>query len=94
MTLAEFFTSDPDLSREWDGEKNTLSPADLTAGSRAKVWWRCPKGHSYDAAISPAPPWAAAAPTARASALWRGRRTLQPPTRPLPPCGTGKGTPP
>lgn len=51
MTLAEFLVGNPDLSREWDVEKNTLSPADLTAGSRAKVWWRCPKGHSYDAAI-------------------------------------------
>ena len=43
----------PSLEAEWDAEKNApLKFADLTIGSHKKVWWRCPKGHSYRAAIS------------------------------------------
>ena len=53
-----------------------------------------PKATAMTRPFSPAPLWAGAAPTARASALWRGRRTLPPPTRPLPPCGTRPKTPP
>ena len=43
----------PALEAEWDAEKNApLKFADLTVGSHQKVWWRCPKGHNYRAAIS------------------------------------------
>jgi hypothetical protein len=28
-----------------------LTPNDFTYGSNKKVWWLCPKGHSYEAII-------------------------------------------
>jgi hypothetical protein len=38
---------------EWDYEKNhPLIPDQFSEGSKNKVWWLCPKGHSYDASIS------------------------------------------
>lgn len=43
----------PNLVAEWDFIKNegkTLH--DFTKGSSYKTWWVCPKGHSYDMAIS------------------------------------------
>ena len=51
MTLTEFLAANPTFSREWDGEKNPISPDAISAGSREKVWWRCPRGHSYFAAV-------------------------------------------
>jgi len=43
----------PDLIKEWDWSKNVnLNPAELALSSREKVWWLCPKGHSYDMSIS------------------------------------------
>lgn len=41
----------PKLMKEWDYKKNTLNPADLSQGSNKKVWWKCPKGHKYQATI-------------------------------------------
>ena len=42
----------PDIARLWDAEKNApLTPADVTAGSGKKVWWRCAAGHSYRAYV-------------------------------------------
>lgn len=43
----------PDLARQWDRVRNApLTPADVTPGSRRKVFWRCEKGHSWQAAVS------------------------------------------
>ena len=42
----------PQLCEEWDLEKNDILPQNVTVGSSRKVWWRCPKGHSYQAAIN------------------------------------------
>ena len=42
----------PDLAKEWHPTKNgALGPRDVMAGSRRKVWWRCEKGHEWQAAI-------------------------------------------
>lgn len=42
----------PDLIKEWDFDKNDLSPTSYSYGSRKKVWWLCPKkNHSYKASI-------------------------------------------
>jgi len=46
-------TAHPDLSDQWDLEKNgTLRPTQLPAGTTKKVWWRCQRGHSWQAAVS------------------------------------------
>ena len=43
----------PELAAQWHPTKNgALTPADVVPGSRRKVWWICPKGHAYQAAIS------------------------------------------
>ena len=43
----------PELLREWHPTKNgDLRPEEFTHGSGKKVWWLCPKDHSYDSVIS------------------------------------------
>ena len=43
----------PELVSEWDIEKNGgLSPEYFSAMSHTKVWWKCDKGHSWQANIS------------------------------------------
>ena len=45
-------TSYPHLVKEWHPTKNgELTPNDFTFGSHKKVWWLCPKGHSYNSVI-------------------------------------------
>lgn len=41
----------PELLPEWDVEKNApLTPEQVLAGTHRKIWWRCKKGHSWQAA--------------------------------------------
>lgn len=48
--LASLF---PDLIGQWDGEKNgALTPEQVSPYSNRRVWWRCEKGHSWQAAVS------------------------------------------
>lgn len=43
----------PILVSEWHPTKNgDLVPQNFTAGSNKKVWWRCQRGHEWQAAIS------------------------------------------
>lgn len=43
----------PHLLKEWDYEKNAgLLPSEVTIGSKRKVWWVCPQGHSYQASVA------------------------------------------
>lgn len=38
----------PELLKEWDYEKNIITPDKITPGSHKKVWWICPDcGYSY-----------------------------------------------
>lgn len=41
----------PELTAEWDREKNGIPPESVTYGSKKNVWWRCPRGHSYMAPV-------------------------------------------
>ncbi len=42
----------PELLTEWDGEKNSPNkPEDFTPRANIKVWWKCEKGHSWQATI-------------------------------------------
>ena len=41
-----------ELLEEWDRAKNAdLSPKDISYGSRKRVWWRCAKGHAWQAMV-------------------------------------------
>ena len=45
-------TKYPNLVNEWDIIKNiNLTPNDVVPGSGQKVWWLCPRGHSYKSSI-------------------------------------------
>lgn len=41
----------PELINEWDFNKNTIKPNEVSFSSKTKVWWICPNGHSYEASI-------------------------------------------
>lgn len=45
-------TINPDLAKEWDYEKNkSVTPDMVKIGTHKKVWWKCHKGHSYQASV-------------------------------------------
>ena len=47
-----FATGHPDLIKEWDWKKNgKKKPEDFTPRSGSRIWWRCEKGHSWQATI-------------------------------------------
>lgn len=52
MTLTEYFISNVQLQKEWAPDKNPVSPDDLTPHTHTKVWWRCEKGHEWQAALN------------------------------------------
>lgn len=42
----------PELVPQWDTEKNdALTPQQVTPYANRRVWWRCPKGHVYQATV-------------------------------------------
>ena len=42
----------PILAKEWDWEKNgKLTPKDISTKSNRRVWWRCEKGHQWQATV-------------------------------------------
>ena len=46
-------TTHPEISKEWNYEKNgDLKPTDIKAGSNKNVWWKCERGHEWQAAIN------------------------------------------
>lgn len=48
-----FATKYPELLKEWNYEKNShKKPEDFSPRSSSKVWWKCEKGHSWQATIS------------------------------------------
>jgi DNA-directed RNA polymerase subunit RPC12/RpoP len=45
-------TKNPSLARQWHPVKNgDLSPEDITPGSGKKAWWKCEKGHEWQAVV-------------------------------------------
>ena len=45
-------TTNPELVNEWNYERNgDLTPELVSRGSKKKVWWRCEKGHEWEAYI-------------------------------------------
>lgn len=52
QTKEPLAVTNPDLANEWNYKKNTnLTPIDITAGSNKKAWWKCSKGHEWEAKI-------------------------------------------
>ena len=49
----DLLTTNPILAVEWNYEKNhSLRPENFTANSNKKVWWKCSKGHEWEADIA------------------------------------------
>ena len=47
------YNLNPELSKEWNYKKNgNLTPKSVFFGSGKKVWWTCPNGHEYIAAVA------------------------------------------
>ena len=45
-------TRNPTLAQEWNYEKNKgLTPVDIMPNSNKKVWWKCQKGHEWQASV-------------------------------------------
>ena len=44
-------TTYPELMEQWDYEKNSIDPCETNPGSHLKAWWKCNKGHSWEAVI-------------------------------------------
>jgi len=42
----------PEISKEWNYEKNQSNPEEFTYGSSKKAWWICEKGHEWFTEIS------------------------------------------
>ena len=40
-------TTNPELLSEWDYEKNSIKPTEVTFGTDKKVYWKCKNGHSW-----------------------------------------------
>jgi hypothetical protein len=48
-----FAVSYPALARQWNYEKNgKISPEDISHGSGKRIWWKCDRGHEWDAIVS------------------------------------------
>lgn len=49
----DLLTVRPELAAQWDIEKNgDLSPSDVMPNSMRKVWWLCPRGHSWASTVN------------------------------------------
>lgn len=44
-------STSPDIAKQWDKEKNEISPSEVHHGSKKRAWWKCPDGHSWSAVI-------------------------------------------
>ena len=47
----DLVTLHPEVSEEWDFEKNDTDPSTILSGTNIKVWWICREGHSYSQSI-------------------------------------------
>lgn len=41
----------PEIVKEWDFDKNTILPDEISSKSGIKVWWKCEQGHSWKATV-------------------------------------------
>ncbi|MCD8017507.1 MAG: zinc-ribbon domain-containing protein [Oscillospiraceae bacterium] len=65
------------LLGEWDAERNApLTPNYVSYGSHEKVWWRCAKGHSWQAAVYTRTGSGAECPYCKGVRAWPGENDL------------------
>lgn len=42
----------PDITSEWDRELNAVAPNEISPKSSRKVWWKCSRGHRWEATVA------------------------------------------
>lgn len=45
-------TTEPFLASQWNHSRNSLKPTEVMRYSGKKVWWTCPRGHEFEAAVN------------------------------------------
>lgn len=50
--INDFATIHPELMSEWNYMRNDIAPDEIPAGCHKKVWWKCEKGHEWEASIN------------------------------------------
>ena len=45
--INDLATTNPELLKEWDYEKNIVRPDEIATTYSKKVWWICSNGHEY-----------------------------------------------
>lgn len=48
----DFLTLNPHLEGSWDYEKNNVDPRTVKSSSKVLFWWKCDKGHSWNATVN------------------------------------------
>lgn len=67
----------PELAKEWHPTKNgDLRPSDVRPGSVVKVWWRCEKGHEWQATVSTRGSGGAGCPVCKSKQVAPGENDL------------------
>lgn len=51
MTLLDYFIENTRLGTEWASDKNENTPDTFSPNTKQKAWWRCEKGHEWQASI-------------------------------------------
>jgi len=50
--INDFQTLYPNLVKEWDLTRNKISPNSISSKSHYRAWWKCKKGHKWQAVVS------------------------------------------
>lgn len=47
----DLFSSHPELKKEWNYDKNSINPQEISPAAHKKVWWKCSRGHEWETTI-------------------------------------------
>lgn len=47
----DLFSTNPEMKKIWDFEKNVIDPTTVSSGSKKHVFWKCERGHEWSAVI-------------------------------------------
>lgn len=68
----------PAVAAQWDAEKNGCAPEEACSGSLRRYWWRCKKGHSWQALIkNQIDTWSVSCPYCTGQCVLPGDNDLQ-----------------
>ena len=66
-------TTHPEIAKEWHPTKNSnLTPSDVIAGSKRKIWWICSKGHEYEQSLDKRTKRGFSCPYCSGHKAWKG----------------------